>query len=55
MAGQLGGNFYNPNRIGSNFLDPRLVVQNNIHTQNAQTRSFNQVGQGGNRSNRGNP
>jgi len=55
LAGNISGNFYNSNRIPNDFLDSRRVVPNNSHSQNAQTRSFNQVGQGGNRSNRGNP
>lgn len=39
LAGQIGGNFYNPDRIPVNFLDRRLV-RSNIIPSNPQMRNF---------------
>lgn len=45
LANQIGGNFYNPNRIPANYLDERIVKANNSNAQNSQHRSLN-IGQG---------
>lgn len=55
LAGQIGGNFFYPERIPNNFIDTRQPIMNNGNAQNAQNRSFTQVGVGGARSSRGNP
>ena len=39
LAGQIGGNFFNPQRIPESFLDSRRVAEDEVITQNAQERS----------------
>lgn len=41
LAGQIGGNFYYPDRIPNNFLDVRRSLSDNLLSQNAQRRSIN--------------
>lgn len=52
LQGQIGGNFYNPERIPTNFLDSRRVSSNNFISQDARSMSFTSVGQAGARSRR---
>jgi hypothetical protein len=53
LAGQIGGNFFNPERIPTNFLDERRVGENNIIAQNAQERTGLQNARSRQGSNRG--
>jgi len=39
LAGQIGGNFFNPERIPVNFVDERRIADDNLIAQNAQERT----------------
>lgn len=52
LAGQIGGNFFNPERIPANFIDIRRIGDDNIISQNAQEASGLQAARSRRGSNR---
>lgn len=52
LRGNIGGNFFNPDRIPPNFMDPARVSGPNFNTRQYRNKSFQISGQAGARGNR---
>jgi len=53
LQGQIGGNFYNPERIPANFLDSRRIAESSAIPQDARARTFQAIGAAASRGRRG--